>query len=56
MAQKFQTTEQTQLGQLQDANIPAAALQLSQTQTDEQAALSSQAKIEQMQNLFSYLG
>jgi flagellar hook-associated protein 3 FlgL len=56
LAQKFQTTEQTQLGQLQDANIPAAALQLSQTQTDEQAALSSQAKIEQMQNLFSYLG
>ena len=56
LAQKFQTGEQTQLGQLQDADIPAAALQLSQTQTDEQAALSSQAKIEQMQNLFSYLG
>lgn len=56
LAQKFQTQEQTQLGQLQDANIPAVALQLTQAQTDEQAALSSQAKIEQMQNLFSYLG
>ncbi len=56
LAQKFQTEEQSQLGQLQDANIPAAALQLTQTQTDEQAALSSQAKIEQMQDLFSYLG
>jgi len=56
LAQKFQTNEQTQLGQLQDANIPAAALQLTQTQTDEQAALSSQGKIEQMQNLFSYMG
>jgi len=55
LAQKFQTDEQTQLGQLQDADIPAAALQLTQTQTDEQAALSSEAKIEQMQNLFSYL-
>lgn len=56
LAQKFQTQQQTQLGQLQDADIPAAALQLSQTQIDEQAALSSQAKIEQTQNLFSYLG
>ena len=56
LAQKFQTDEQTQLGQLQDANIPAEALQLTQTQTDDQAALSSQAKIEQMQDLFSYLG
>lgn len=56
LAQKFQTNEQTQLGQLQDANIPAVALQLTQTQTDEQAALSSESSIEQMKNLFSYLG
>ena len=56
LAQKFQTNEQTQLGQLQDANIPAASLQLTQTQTDEQAALSSESSIEQMKNLFSYLG
>lgn len=56
LAQKFQTSEQTQLGQLQDANVPAEALQLTQTQTDEQAALSSEASVEQMKNLFSYLG
>jgi flagellar hook-associated protein 3 FlgL len=56
LAQKFQTQQQTQLGNLRDANIPSVALQLSQTQVDQQAALSAEASIEQSRNLFSYLG
>jgi len=56
LAQKFQTQEQAQLGDLQDANVPTVALQLSQAQTDQQAAVSAEAQIEQEKNLFSYLG
>jgi flagellar hook-associated protein 3 FlgL len=56
LAQKFQTQQQAQLGNLRDANVPAVALQLSQAQTDQQAALSAEAEIEQSRNLFSYLG
>jgi flagellar hook-associated protein 3 FlgL len=58
LAQKYQLQEQNQLSQTQDANIPDAALALSQAQTQEQATLSAEATIEQTasHNLFSYLG
>lgn len=56
IAQQFQTQEQSSLSQLQDADIPSAALALTQAQTQEQATLSVAAKIEQTPNLFSYLG
>ena len=56
LAQKFQTQQQAQLSNLQDANIPSVALQLSQAQLDQQAALSAAAEIQQDRNLFSYLG
>ena len=56
IAQQFQTQEQSSLSQLQDADIPTAALALTQAQTQEQATLSVAAKIEQTPNLFSYLG
>ena len=56
LAQKFQTQQQAQLGSLRDADIPSVALQLSQAQLDQQAALSAEANIEQSRNLFSYLG
>jgi flagellar hook-associated protein 3 FlgL len=56
LAQKFQTQQQTELSGLRDADIPTVALQLSQAQTGQQAALSAEASIEQTKNLFSYLG
>lgn len=56
MAQKFQLNEQSQLSNVQDANVPAAALELSQAQTEQQATLSVEAKIQQMPTLFNYLG
>jgi flagellar hook-associated protein 3 FlgL len=56
LAQKFQTQQQAQLSNLRDANIPSVALQLSQAQLDQQAALSAAAEIQQDRNLFSYLG
>jgi flagellar hook-associated protein 3 FlgL len=56
IAQKFLTNEQSSLGQVQDANIPAAAQTLTQATTEEQAALSVEAKIQQQPTLFSYLG
>jgi flagellar hook-associated protein 3 FlgL len=56
LAQKFQVQEKADLGNAQDANLPAVALQLTQTQTQQQASLSVAAKIEQMQTVFSYLG
>jgi flagellar hook-associated protein 3 FlgL len=56
VAQKFQVQEKSDLGQVQDANLATAALQLTQTQTQQQAALSAAAKIEQIPNLFSFLG
>jgi flagellin-like hook-associated protein FlgL len=55
LAQKFLTNEQASLGQVQDANIPAAALTLTQATTEEQAALSVEAKIQQQPDLFSLL-
>jgi len=56
LAQKFLTNEQSSLGQVQDANIPAAALSLTQATTEQQAALSVEAKIQQLPTLFSFLG
>jgi flagellar hook-associated protein 3 FlgL len=56
IAQQFQTQEQSSLSQVQDADIPTAALALTQAQTQEQATLSVAAKIEQTPTLFSYLG
>jgi flagellar hook-associated protein 3 FlgL len=56
LAQKFLTNQQSGLGQVQDANIPAAAQMLTQATTQEQAALSVEAKIQQQPTLFSYLG
>jgi flagellar hook-associated protein 3 FlgL len=56
IAQKFITNEQASLGQVQDANIPEAAQALTQATTEEQAALSVEAKIQQQPTLFSFLG
>ena len=56
LAQKFQTQQQAHLSDLRDADIPSVALQLSQAQLDQQAALSAEANIKQSKNLFSYLG
>ena len=55
LAQKFLTGQQASLGQVQDADVPAAALALTQATTQLQAALSVEAKIQQQPNLFSYL-
>jgi len=41
---------------VQDADIPAAAEALTQATTQEQAALSVEAKIQQLPTLFSFLG
>jgi flagellar hook-associated protein 3 FlgL len=56
LAQTFLTQEQSSLGQVQDTNVPAVAFSLTQAQTQEQAALSVEAKIQQMPTLFSLLG
>jgi flagellar hook-associated protein 3 FlgL len=56
LAQKFQTQQQAQLSDLRDADVPTAALQLSQAQTQQQAALSAESEIIQNKTLFSYLG
>jgi flagellar hook-associated protein 3 FlgL len=55
LAQKFQTQQQGQLSQLQDADIPTVATQLTQLQVEQQASESVEANISQMKNLFSYL-
>jgi flagellar hook-associated protein 3 FlgL len=55
LAQKFLTQTQSNLGQVQDTDVPTASLALTQSQTQEQAALSVEAKIQQMPNLFSLL-
>jgi flagellar hook-associated protein 3 FlgL len=56
LAQQFQLQEKSNLSSLQDANLPAAAEELSQAQTQQQAELSIAAKIEQARNLFDILG
>ncbi len=56
LAQKFLVQEQGSLGELQDANIAAIALAQTQALNQQQAALSLEAKINQMPTLFSLLG
>lgn len=53
-AQNYQTQLQTQLGGIQDANETQAITQLTQSQTDLQAALESEAKLPQT-TLFDFL-
>ena len=55
IAQRFLLQDQSDLGQKQDANLPAAALALTQAETQQQASLSVEAKIQQTPNLFNYL-
>jgi len=55
LAQMFLVEEQSNLGQVQDTDVPSAALTLTQAQTQQQAALSVEAKIQQEPNLFSLL-
>jgi flagellar hook-associated protein 3 FlgL len=55
IAQKFLTLDQSSLGQVQDTDVPTAALELTQAQTQQQAALSVEAKIQQAPDLFNYL-
>ena len=55
LAQQFQLQEKSNLSQDQDADIPTAALELTQAQTQQQAELSVAAKIQQAPNLFSML-
>jgi len=54
LAQKFQLQTQTNLSTLQDANIPAETLQLTQATTDMDAALAAQSK-QPTTSLFDYL-
>ena len=54
LAQRFQLEHQTELSQLRDTDVPAAALQLTQLQTQEQASLAVQAKKSGM-SLFDFL-
>lgn len=54
LAQKFQTQDQTNLSNLQDANVAALAVQLSQETTSLDAAMESQAK-RPTGSLFDYL-
>ena len=54
LAQKFQVQDQTQLSTLQDTDVTAAALQLTQSTTALSAAMSAQAK-QPTTSLFDYL-
>jgi len=56
LAQKFLLQNQSDLSAKQDADIPAAALALTKAQTQQQATLAVEAKIQQIPNLFSLLG
>jgi flagellar hook-associated protein 3 FlgL len=56
LSQKFQVQEKTDLGQVQNADLASAAMQLTQASTQQQAALAVAAKIQQTPNLFSLLG
>ena len=54
LAQKFQVQDQTQLSNLQDADVTQSALQLTQSTTALSAAMSAQAK-QPTSSLFDYL-
>lgn len=56
VAQKFQTQEVSNLSQLRDANVASVAIQLSQEQVQNQAALSAESTLLQQRDLFSYVG
>jgi len=55
LAQTFLTQEKSSLSQVQDADVPTVSLALTQAQTEQQASLSVEAKIQQEPNLFSLL-
>jgi flagellar hook-associated protein 3 FlgL len=55
LAQKFQTQQQTELSQVSDADIPTIATEITQLQVQQQAAMSVEANVAQMKNLFSFL-
>lgn len=54
LSNKFQVQDQTQLSNLQDTNVPAAALQLTQESMDINAAMAAEAK-RPTTTLFNYL-
>jgi flagellar hook-associated protein 3 FlgL len=54
-AQSLQTEQQSQIANLQNADLTQAILELTQAQTQQQAALQSEAQIPR-QTLFSFLG
>lgn len=54
-AQQLETQQQAELSNLQDADIPAVAIQLNQEQVQQQAALSVESTLLQSKNLFSYM-
>lgn len=54
LAQKFQTTDQTELSNMEDANVPAESLELTQTSTDIDAAMAAEARMPTT-TLFDYL-
>jgi flagellin-like hook-associated protein FlgL len=54
-AASYATQVQTQIGNIQDANIPAMATELTQDQVQMGAAMQSQAELP-TKSLFDYLG
>jgi flagellar hook-associated protein 3 FlgL len=56
VATQVKTQLTSQLSNLRDADIPTVSVELTQSQLDEQAALSVEAQVQQQKNLFSYLG
>ena len=54
-ASSYQTQLKTQLSSLQDADIPTDATDLTQFQTQEQAAIAAEGQMSQ-KNLFDYIG
>lgn len=56
IATQSKTQMTSDLSNLRDADVPTVAVQLSQAQLDEQAALSVEAQVQQQRNLFSYMG
>jgi flagellin-like hook-associated protein FlgL len=55
LAQKFQTQQTTALSQVRDTDIPTAATEITQLQTQQQASMEVEANVAQMKNLFSFL-
>ncbi|SRR5581483_4870346 len=55
LASKFQIQQQTSLSDVQDADLSAAIVEMTQAQTQQQAALSAQAQVSK-HSLFDFLG